>query len=455
VIGKVTRGSDPRGLLRYLLGPSLNREGANTHVDPRVIASWAGEGPVATGEVALLARQLDGYAKDAGVAGRRVWHCSVRAAPEDPTLTDVQWADVAREVMDTTGLGPKDGGPGVRWVAVRHADDHIHLAAVTVREDGTMARTSNDYYRVGEACRTVEERYGLRVAPAPDRTAVRQASRGETEKAARVGRERPVRAELRTKVRAAAAGAGDAELFLNRLADEGLLVRPRYSETSPGEVTGYAVALPGDRNGAGDPVFYGGSKLAADLSWARVTARFDEPGAVTPPTAEGRWARAVHALEGATAELRDGTAPGDVADGAAELAVAVARAGHGRHHGPLTDVAGLLDRARREPGGRTAPAGPAGSQLRQAARLVARSGRSTGAEGAQVAVVLLRLAALAAELAAARDRQARGAQAGAARRAQRLLEQEMTRRQPARASYTERQTRPRGHGGQPPRPPRR
>ena len=34
------------------------------------------------------------------------------------------------ELLDRTGIARRDDPGGCRWVAVRHADDHIHIAAV-------------------------------------------------------------------------------------------------------------------------------------------------------------------------------------------------------------------------------------------------------------------------------------------------------------------------------------
>ena len=48
-----------------------------------------------------------------------------------------------------------------------------------------------------------------------------------------------------------------------------MLVRKRFSITNPGQVTGYSVALPGDTAKDGGPVWYGGGKLAADLTWPK------------------------------------------------------------------------------------------------------------------------------------------------------------------------------------------
>ena len=53
-----------------------------------------------------------------------------------------------------------------------------------------------------------------------------------------------------------------------------MLVRKRFSVTNPGQVTGYSVALPGDTTKDGGPVWYGGGKLAADLSWPKLQQRW-------------------------------------------------------------------------------------------------------------------------------------------------------------------------------------
>lgn len=43
VVAKVVRGSNPKGLMRYLLGPSRDDAGRNPHEDPRIIGSWRGD----------------------------------------------------------------------------------------------------------------------------------------------------------------------------------------------------------------------------------------------------------------------------------------------------------------------------------------------------------------------------------------------------------------------------
>ena len=90
-------------------------------------------------------------------------------------LSDDEWARVACAIMHRTGLatyGQED--EAARWVAVRHAADHIHLVAVLARQDGARPRLWNDYYRIGEACRAAEDWFGLRRTAPGDRTAARR-----------------------------------------------------------------------------------------------------------------------------------------------------------------------------------------------------------------------------------------------------------------------------------------
>jgi len=93
----------------------------------------------------------------------------------------------------------------------------------------------------------------------------------------------------------AAAGASSQGEFFTRLRADGLLVRRRLSERNPGEVTGYAVALP-DRYGTGAaPVYLGGGKLATDLTLPRLQCRWAGQAApmgspVGPAAPALRWA---------------------------------------------------------------------------------------------------------------------------------------------------------------------
>ena len=142
--------------------------------------------------------------------------CRPAPRPGDRILSDAEWAEVAAGLMDRTGLAPRDDDAGVRWVAVRQAADHVHIVATLARQDGARPRVWNDFFRVREACRAVEERFGLQATPPGDRTAARRPSRAETEQAARRGWAETPRVALRRQVCTAAAGARTEAGFFHR-----------------------------------------------------------------------------------------------------------------------------------------------------------------------------------------------------------------------------------------------
>ena len=306
MIGKVTRGSDLGGLLRYLFGPGR----ANEHLDPHLVASWRDENPDALADlepdqsrgrpdVADLTARMTLPLQLQPDIDRPIWQCSMRTAPADRALTDTEWAEVARDVVHRTGFAPRGDEAACRWVAVRHAEDHVHIAVVLARMDGHPVNTFRDWPKVHAAARATEHRLYLHTVPAParaSRTTGRSPSRAEIEKTHRTTRSRDTgvtrsrasqvetpRRWLTRQVRTAAAGASSREDFADQLAARGVLVTWRQSQLVPGQVTGYAVGRPGDVDGTGRQVWFGGSKLAGDLSWPRVSTRWTSPGNTTPP----------------------------------------------------------------------------------------------------------------------------------------------------------------------------
>lgn len=283
----------------------------------------------------------------------------------------------------------------------------------------------NDFYRVREACLAAERRYGLRSTAPADRTSARRPSRAEAEKAARHGRGEPVRVTLRRQVTTAAAASGSQEEFFARLDQAGVLVRQRFSMRNPSQVTGYAVALSGDTAAGGGPVWYGGGKLAPDLTWPKLCQRWtphpNTSGADRLTAAERNavWEHAAQAATDAAGQIRAlaGTDPAAAADAAwaasGTLHVAAAMLGSRT----LRQAADAYDRAARVPHGRIPPPTPAGNRMRQAARLISAFTYLTGDPVLSAIVLITRLAALAEAVAELRAAQHHAAQAAAARAA--------------------------------------
>ncbi|MFG2430348.1 relaxase/mobilization nuclease domain-containing protein [Streptomyces sp. NPDC048590] len=299
------QGSHTLGLLYYLYGKGTHEE----HIDPHLVASFDGMSPdpgrdaTATKKdlAQLLNQPLHLLAADQR-PDKHVWHCSVRAAPDDPILSDEQWADIARRIVAATGIDPDDGA-GCRWAAVRHADDHIHIVATLVREDGRRP----DHHRSGKRAQTearlIEKELGLHQVAPGDGTAAQRPTSAERHKAQRQGRERTAREELRETVRRAVTGASSDEEFFARLAAAGLLIRKRAAPS--GDLLGYKVALHDDLNKDGEPVFYPGARLAPDLSLPRIRERWSGDAQDVPAALRGE---AIRREPGSPASARRGTA---------------------------------------------------------------------------------------------------------------------------------------------------
>jgi hypothetical protein len=437
VIGKITapRGERVEPLIWYLYGPGR----ANEHTDPHIVAGWrhpAELEPPLRPDGSRDFRTLTGLLNQPHAAmGRQgyprpVWHCSVRAAPEDRMLSDDEWAQIAHDVMDRTGLSRYgEDDDAVRWIAVRHADDHVHIVAMLARQDRARPSVHNDRYRVRDACLAAERRYGLRPTAPADRTAPRSPSRGEKEKAAGRGLGEAPRLTLRRHVSTAAASASSETEFFARREETGVLIRQRYSARNPGQVTGYAVALPGDTGPDGSPIWYGGGKLAADLTWPRLRQRWAGPGSPRgpePATAADRkamWEHAARVAAQAAAQIRAlaGTSPAAAADAAWAASDVLHVTATALGSDGLRQAADSFDQAARIGYGRIPAPSPAGNQLRQAARLIGAYAHLTRDPAMTWLVLIARLAALAEAVAELRQVQQRAAQAAAARTAARHL----------------------------------
>ncbi|GLW58042.1 relaxase/mobilization nuclease domain-containing protein [Kitasatospora phosalacinea] len=432
MIPKIRRGSRTHGLLAYLYGPGKRDE----HTDPHLVGSWDGFAPDpgrdadADPKITMtrLVAALDLRVKQAGTAApaQHVWHCSVRTDPGDRTLTDAEWNTVARRLVHAVNLAPEDDPDGCRWVAVRHAEDHIHILATMVRGDLRRPRMNYDFKKAQAECRRIEKEMGLRQLKPGDGTAAANPTSAERFKAERTGRTETPRDSLREAVRQAVAGAADEAEFFGRLREAGLRVKLRHAPS--GDVLGYNVALPGDRNRDREPVWFAGSTLAPDLSLPRIRRRLtDSPTDTAPPrpgtsrtdrSGPARTRRdAAGIAERVTAVLdEDGGEAAAQLVGAGELLDALAQTSPAATRAELRDAARAFERATRS---HVRAENADIRALRSAARGIVHAGTALGRgeDGGATAMVLSTLVLLT--LAAARWHSARGhaQQAAASRQA--------------------------------------
>jgi hypothetical protein len=399
------RGTRIGGLLRYLYGPGKREE----HVDPRIVAAWDGAGDLTRLEPPVGPsgqrdyRRLVALLEQPVRAGRNpprkvVWHTSLRNHHSDRILSDQQWGHIASEMMAGLALARHGDSRAVRWLAIRHDDYGIHLVATLVRQDGRTVWPQFDKRTSRRIADELEQRYGLHITPPADRTSHRQPQSAETSKARRLGRTLTTRDELRRRVRAVVAASLSEEEFFARLADDGVLVKLRPSQTNPDEFTGYSVALPAERDKAGEPVCFGAGHLAADLSMPKLRIRWgtaaparhgddrtDKAVRVSAAQRAQTLCQAATTVRAAAEEIHrvagsDPQAAKALAQAAADTLTSVASTVEGQRGGQLTDAAERFDKAARAGYAKVVRGTSRSYELRAMARLVRLMGHVSGDE---------------------------------------------------------------------------
>jgi hypothetical protein len=237
------------------------------------------------------------------------------------------------------------------------------------------------------------------------------------------------RGALRTRVTHAAEQATDEAGFFGALREARVLVRLRFSETDPGQVTGYSVTLPGHTGPDGMPLWYGGGRLAAGLTLPRLRERWkrgirgsaERSGTprFTAPERDEVYRHAARQARTAAEHIRhcvqtDPAAAADAAWAAADTLHVAARA---LRNPSLRCAADSYDGAARAAYGRIPRRSYDGDQLRRTARMIALVGNLTGDNTLVGIALMVQLVALAVAVAELRQAQQHAAQAAAARAA--------------------------------------
>ena len=309
MIAKITKGSTFAGIGRYLYSVGKGNE---AHVNPRLVdGDWVMRDDSRawrpwTEDMQWCAAQRPDVA-------RPVWHCSLRAAPEDRVLDDEQWGRIAREHITAMGLAEHP------WVAVRHGDDHVHIVASRVDGHGRVWRDSHDYAAAMASARELEHRHGLAVLT-KDRPNSRLATTtaSERERTARTNAKtphqlarEPERVRLATRMRMALSSARGGGLAAWHRGLEAMHVAYRPVTNPDGSrVIGYRVSLPDWKDKTGEQVWLKASQVDRKLSWTklRVELGADRPGADRPPPTAAQLA--AQAFPTSTAQALRQTRPG-------------------------------------------------------------------------------------------------------------------------------------------------
>lgn len=286
MIPKITKGSRPFGILTYLVGPGRHNE----HTDPHLVAgspvlmAWFDDAQLSTDSAVELAKEVDLNRRVMGFDSdmKHVWQCSLSLRADEGELGDDKWHDVAQSFMDEMDFTEAGGKSPCTWMAIHHGqsrngNDHIHIVASRVREDGTKWAEGNDFRRAQNACRRLERDFDL--LQVSGNQSQRWLSRPEHERAV-AEREEPSRFRMERVVRACAVSADSEAQFVRRMRRANLLVYPRFASGSDSVVTGFSVA---ERPAKGmKPLRIGGGRLAKDLTLTALRTRWDDsvPSAV-------------------------------------------------------------------------------------------------------------------------------------------------------------------------------
>jgi hypothetical protein len=465
VIPNVTRGGKTHGVLIYLVGKGKREEHQNPHLvaaspeavrmgDRRVLdrrdavalARFLDEPREQFGTRVTIAERDKSSGRVTGARDAHVWHCSLSLHPQEPELADERWGEICEAFIEQMRFAGESATAQCRWVAIRHGRsaggcDHAHLVVTLVAEDGSKASAHNDRPRAQKACRELEQQFELRGLEARTREAgSRGIKHGELAADRRRGREvgergehaeRSSRQTLERIVRACATASRDESEFIRRLRHEGIHLRPRYAEGGKEQVVGYSVKLPGREHGPQRTIWYGGGRLARDLTlpalrrgWGqddasqrRAVSQWGSSPAAKPPSAAERqaelaqrglmWHRCTTELDRVRRQLRAaGTQPAAIAHAAREGAGVLAAwsvALEGGQPGPLARAARQLARSAELPAHGLTPPKPL-SRASGLALFMLAAGRPDNAMG--WLIVSREIALLAAEL--ARVHRARG-----------------------------------------------
>jgi hypothetical protein len=330
VIPKISRGTRPIGLFRYLIGKGSRNEHTQPHLvagSPDLVWQFGGRQLVSQ-DATSLGRFVDELRRLSGLtvtivarvegkaAARRdadIWHCPLSVDSDEIGLTDETWRQISQRFMEKMGFDGETVLDRCRWAAVHHGpsasgNDHVHLVVGLVCENYRIADVHHDYGRAQDACRELEHEFGLRVVEGRTRRAGERAyAKGELESdlrrglpVGRPGQWQPAngsRQTLERIVRATASASETEDEFVRRLRAEGVLVRGRFAKGSREEAMGYSVALRPSRGEK--PAWYPGGQLSRELTLPRLRTGWtptDRPVLAWQPTVHraevsGRWLR--------------------------------------------------------------------------------------------------------------------------------------------------------------------
>lgn len=169
-----------------------------------------------------------------------VWHAMLSLKPGE-SLTEEQWLEAVETYLSDLGFDLEN-----KWVAVLHGDtdhQHVHIVAnrISMNEEFTVVRDSNERIRSCDSTSDLEDRFGLSKAPAPKETWGTPISRAQLEASQRDG-SIPLKHRMIAKIAGAVetcqAQGGDMFMLIQLLRQQRVFVH--FTKNNDGQPTGIA-----------------------------------------------------------------------------------------------------------------------------------------------------------------------------------------------------------------------
>lgn len=206
-----------------------------------------------------IAAEIDALASDRK-RKQKMLHVSLAAHPDDPELTDQQWAEIGAYYIERMEFSD------CPYMTTRHFDEpqqHVHLLTSWCRPDGTVVSDSHFKYRQQVVMREIEAKYRLHTVPNSWETDNRALTHGENKKQERTGKTPPRRIILRAVEGVLASGKPTFAEFVSHLETLGVQVLP----AGKADVSGLSFSYQG--------VAFKASQVARNLSWNKLQQQID------------------------------------------------------------------------------------------------------------------------------------------------------------------------------------
>jgi hypothetical protein len=193
----------------------------------------------------------------------QVGHITLSLPPRVGKVESKLWTEMIDAARDKLGLDDS-----FACAAVRHEDrphDHLHLLFCRVSVNGNVHDKANIGLRCVATEALLEKRFNLQMVPEDEFVSRGHISKGEIEKAIKLGGTLPPRLQIAAALKIAVQDRPTPQLFAERLSAAGVGLRGNVAST--GKMNGFSFTY--------DGVAFSGSKISKKYGWKALSERID------------------------------------------------------------------------------------------------------------------------------------------------------------------------------------